>query len=570
MKNILDFGAVNDGITDCTEAIQSAIDSVASEGGGRIYFPSGKYLSRTIYLKDNCVLRLESGSELIASSDYLSYGHPERKPLWFNGSGNPMWTQYWAFIVAVKASGVGIEGNGIINGRGGTNNNIFPNPSDPEKRRPFLIIFDRCYDCFLRDVTLKDPACYNFLGFDVRNMKVSGVKILSRESGNGDGLDFDGGRDVTISDCYIDAGDDAISLKSTKKDEICERFVISNCILKSKWAAIRLGTESTDAMRDITVAGCVFNNCRDGLKIQTCGGALYENMVFSSITMRDVIRPFFITANRFRMSYDEEGFWPKGSLIRNMTFSDIIVDMPQDGEMYDQTGFVITGTKDNIIQDLMFRNVKVKFYGDNKPKNMDVLQLYDYSQQYPEITHLGQLPTGGVYVRYAKNIVFSECDFTYKNKDARPIMFFDHVQANVINSFIKDGVQGYCSLIQGVDLIPLNSKETELLNASHEKSEKLYNFAKKMTELADCALALKNKQDYGYKNEIELPKYKKGYLIVSILGDLTVSYDNDSVTVSPPGNYDRGNRIVIKLQSGIKTIKFKGQFRGEPTMFFWE
>lgn len=94
------------------------IDEAAAEGGGRVYFPAGKYLSRTIFLKDNCVLRLESGAELLASLDYRTYGHPDRKPLWFSGSGNPMWTQYWAFIIAVKAMGVGIEGNGVINGRG--------------------------------------------------------------------------------------------------------------------------------------------------------------------------------------------------------------------------------------------------------------------------------------------------------------------------------------------------------------------------------------------------------------------------------------------------------------------
>ncbi len=569
MKDVLNFGAIGDGETDCTEAIQAAIDEAAAEGGGRVYFPAGKYLSRTIFLKDNCVLRLESGAELLASLDYRTYGHPDRKPLWFSGSGNPMWTQYWAFIIAVKAMGVGIEGNGVINGRGKYKAN-FPNPEDPEKRRPFLVIFDRCKDCFLHDITLKDPACYNFLGFDVRNMQIRGVKVLSRESGNGDGLDFDGGRDVTISDCYVDAGDDAISLKTTKKGEICERFAISNCILKSCWAAIRFGTESTDTMRDITVSGCVFENCRDGLKIQSCGGALYENMVFSSITMRNVIRPFFITANRFRMSCDEEEFWPKGSRIQDLIFSDIVVDMPSDGKMYDHTGFVVSGTKDNIISGLSFRNVKVKFYGDGKPKNLDVPQLYDYSQQYPEMPHLGELPTGGVFVRYAENIMFSDCSFTYKNPDPRPVMFCDHAGVSLVNTMLQSGVQEYCSKIEGADTIPLIAEEKGVLQRSYEKAEKFYCFAQQMAALADRALSLKNRKEYGYDKKITLPEYETGYLLVSVLGDLELFLEDKPVRISAPGNYERGNRIVVELPKGIKEVSFNTEFRGEPTLFFWE
>lgn len=568
MKNVLDFGAVADGATDCTEAIQKAIDSAAAEGGGRIYFPAGKYLSRSVFLKDNCVLRLEAGAQLLASLDYRTYGHPEREPLWSGGSGNPMWTQYWAFVIAVKAEGVGIEGEGIIDGRGKYGEN-FPDPEDPEQRRPFLVVFDRCKNCFLRDVTLKDPAAYNFLGFDVRNMCIRGVKVLSRQSGNGDGLDFDGGRDVIISDCYVDAGDDAISLKSTKKGEICERFTITNCILKSRWAAIRLGTESTDTMRDITVTGCVFENCRDGLKLQTCGGAVYENMIFSGITMRNVIRPFFITANRFRMSVDEEGAWPKGSTLRDLVFSDMVIDMPQDGEEYDHTGFVVCGTKDNIIRDLSFRNVKVRFYGDNKPKNMDVPQLYNYSEQYPEIPHLGNLPTGGVFLRYAEGITFSECSFVYKNKDMRPAVFCDHAQVNFHNCCIPDGVQAYCSSVAGIPLIPLTDEETEKLVASYEKADTYYRFVNEMTDLEDVAQTMKNRKGYGYATELVLPQYNKGYLLVSSVKSLKIKLDEKETQVNVPSDYFWASRIVLELPAGVKKVRIEAQLRGEQTLFYW-
>ncbi len=569
MKNVMDFGAVADGVTDCTEAIQKTIDSVAAEGGGRVYFPAGKYLSRSVFLKNNCVLRLESGAHLLASPDYRTYGHPEREPLWSGGSGNPMWTQYWAFVIAVKAEGVGIEGEGVIDGQGKYGEN-FPDPDDPEKRRPFLVVFDRCKNCFLRDITLKDPAAYNFLGFDVRNMNIRGVKVLSRQSGNGDGLDFDGGRDVIISDCYVNAGDDAISLKSTKKGEICERFTITNCILKSRWAAIRFGTESTDTMRDITVTSCVFEDCRDGLKLQTCGGAVYENMIFSDITMRNVIRPFFITANRFRMSKDEEGAWPKGSVLRDLIFSDMLIDMPRDGEEYDHTGFVVCGTKDNVIGDLSFRNIKIRFYGDNKPKNPDVPQLYNYSEQYPEMTHLGDLPTGGVFLRYAENITFSECSFVYKNKDMRPAVFCDHAQVCFNNCYIPDGVQEYRSSVEGVPLIPLTKEEIEQFDASYEKADTYYRFVREMTDMENIARTTNNRKEYGHDKELVLPQYKKGFLLLSCVKNLKIKLDGDERQVNVPGDYFWASRIVLELPVGVKKVSIDAQLRGEQTLFCWD
>ncbi|MBP3784855.1 MAG: glycoside hydrolase family 28 protein, partial [Butyrivibrio sp.] len=66
--NILDYGAVSDGETKCTAAIQKAIDDCSSTGG-RVLIPAGRFLSGTLRLKSDVELHLEHGARLISSLD---------------------------------------------------------------------------------------------------------------------------------------------------------------------------------------------------------------------------------------------------------------------------------------------------------------------------------------------------------------------------------------------------------------------------------------------------------------------------------------------------------------------
>src|SRR5690348_6710554 len=67
--NIKDFGAVGDGVTLDSKAINKTIDEAASKGGGDIIFPAGNYLSGAIHLKSNIHLMLQQGCVLIATEE---------------------------------------------------------------------------------------------------------------------------------------------------------------------------------------------------------------------------------------------------------------------------------------------------------------------------------------------------------------------------------------------------------------------------------------------------------------------------------------------------------------------
>lgn len=71
--NILDYGAVADGVTVNTAAIQAAIDDCAAHGGGRVTVPSGAFITGTVYLKSNVEFHVDMGALLKASSDICDF-----------------------------------------------------------------------------------------------------------------------------------------------------------------------------------------------------------------------------------------------------------------------------------------------------------------------------------------------------------------------------------------------------------------------------------------------------------------------------------------------------------------
>ena len=66
---IRDFGAKNDGITNNAGAIQYAINFINEQGGGRLIFETGTYVTGSIYLKSNVTLHLNQGATILGSTN---------------------------------------------------------------------------------------------------------------------------------------------------------------------------------------------------------------------------------------------------------------------------------------------------------------------------------------------------------------------------------------------------------------------------------------------------------------------------------------------------------------------
>ena len=425
--NILTYGADPTGTAPSTDAFNRAIADCAAAGGGYVDVPAGRYVSGTIRLEDHVYLHLHPGSTILGSEQLSDYSGTTRGCPWYSAladivSNNGI-NDCKALVVADRKTDCGILGHGTIDGRRSARLGY-----TAEKGRPFLVVFSECTFSKLCGVTLKDPGFFTFYGLNCADLLIDGVTIRTADSANGDGLDFDGGRRITISNCNIDAGDDAIGLKTLVPWEPCEDFTITNCMLRSKhWGAVRIGPESAGDMRRINIQGCCMYDCGDGFKLQLTQDAVFEDFNFSNITMTDVLRPLFFTSNRYNMSMHERRTRPAAGKFRRIKLSGITATMRQTsnfGSFSVYAGNYISALPGDAIEDITMENVHIIAPGGGSKaqaiRTTGHGDMYDFWQMYPEhLVNLGEYPSAVLYVRNARGIKLRDCTFAVKERDER-------------------------------------------------------------------------------------------------------------------------------------------------------
>lgn len=301
MNNVYDFGAKGDGVTLDTAAIQKAIDA-----GGMVNFPPGTYLTGTLYLKSYGGLHLEQGAKIIASGDPADYNADD-----FCVQNRPRYHEEASgahLIVGVEVTHVTISGDGIIDG----NRKAFqhtPLPSGKyavDKWRPAqMIYFVESDHINIRNVELDNAPYWTCFLHGCEDVTIYGVKIFTEwRTRNGDGIDIDCCRRVTVSDCIIDTGDDCITLRADlqqlkNQDRPCEDVVVTNCILKTCCNAIRVGVGS-GIIRKAVLGNLVIRETRTGICVVSKYGA-YAGVNIHDVKFHDMImeckRPFLVQSS---------------------------------------------------------------------------------------------------------------------------------------------------------------------------------------------------------------------------------------------------------------------------------
>lgn len=400
-----------------TAQIQKAIDACTASGGGVVRVAGGSFITGTLYLKDNVTLHIDQGAALLGSTKVADYATDTHKNIYANESHMDR-----CLLFARKAQNISIEGRGTINGQGSKEH--FPADGSP---RPMLLRFLECKHLRMRDVNLVNPAAWTSAWLYCEDIAISGVRIESRVNWNGDGLDFDGCREVRVNGCSFDTSDDSICLQASRDDRPCKDVTISDCIFASKWAGIRIGMSSLGDFENVAVTNCAFRDIDDaGLKIQLCEGGIMNNMVFSNLVMKNVPRPVLMTFNRFRLGVDTPLDTPPMKSMGHMQFNNISVD---DSELSGvPCGIVLSGVPGHYIEDISFHNVSFRLPDHKETKEEIIKELPTFVDVRPEFAVLGEaMPFAGFYARQVRNLSLVDIRFDTGKEDSRPVIMCSDV-----------------------------------------------------------------------------------------------------------------------------------------------
>jgi polygalacturonase len=338
--SIRDFGAKGDGITDNTRQINAAITHCASLGGGVVRIPEGTWMTGPIQLKSNIELHLDDQAIVVFSPDTDLY--PVVK-LSYEGRDD---VRSMSPIYGVNLENVAITGGGVFDGSGhkwrplkksktpetvwketvasggvyGKDKDIwFPGEG---AKKGYYMKEDGNFDYqgiaeeikqFLRPVMLSisyskhvlidGPVFRNSPAWCLHPQAVEHLVIRNITvknpvwAANGDGIDIESCRNVLIEKNQIDAGDDAICIKSgrdengRKRGLPSEKIVIRNCIVFNGHGGIVIGSEMSGGVKDVFVDHCTFSGTDTGLRFKSTRGrgGVVENIYINNINMSDIL-----------------------------------------------------------------------------------------------------------------------------------------------------------------------------------------------------------------------------------------------------------------------------------------
>jgi hypothetical protein len=286
------FGAVGDGTTSSTAALQRAIDACGEGGGGIVLVPPGRYVTGSLNLRSHVQLHLMGGATLLGSTRFDDY-----PPVKGRDEGIER-TIHAGLLMGVDLIDVAITGQGTIDHRGEAwwkadqatrkmrVDAMLPREAEhpasaPLKwPRPRVINLVRCKQVDIEGLTMIDGACWNVHLVYCEDVVVQGLTIFQRRDARGtDGVVVDSSKHVRIADCTISSGSDCIALKSGYNEDgrrvglPTEDVLITNCHMPHTCASgVAIGSETTGGIRDIIISDCVMHDCLSGMHVRSPRG----------------------------------------------------------------------------------------------------------------------------------------------------------------------------------------------------------------------------------------------------------------------------------------------------------
>jgi polygalacturonase len=290
--NIKDYGATGNKVDNVQAAIQKAIDACATAGGGMVYVPPGEYSSGTIHLRSHVRFFVEAGAIIYSIKDKSAFDKD-------------------ALFYGEDLVNITLEGRGTINGQSEyewrlndiRDDFIRPNQLMMEalskplmrsfpKKNQFgkLVLLIRCKDVRLSGLSFIDSPSWTIHPYGCERMVIDGVYIRSslKEAVWADGIDPDGCKDLRISNCTVETGDDALVFYSMNwfgPALPCENITVTNCRLSSASSAIKFCDGNMNCVRNVTIDNCVIRGSNRGIAFMVFDGGYVSDVVLSNLTV---------------------------------------------------------------------------------------------------------------------------------------------------------------------------------------------------------------------------------------------------------------------------------------------
>jgi len=432
--NIADFGAVGDGNTLNTTAVQKAIDTCTTDRGGTVVVPAGDFVIGTIELKSNVSLRIAAKGRLLGSAKIEHYKA---------GNGIPPGNGNIVMISAANAENISLEGPGTIDGNGakfftghGDMTGPGQNSAEGYYQRPHLLIFHRCRNLVIRDVFLTASAYHCARILECQRVNIDAVRIHNRVNLNNDGFHINSCRYVHMINCDVTCQDDACALFGSN-----EFVTVTNCTFSTRWSVFRFGGGEAE---NITVSNCViYDTYGCPIKARIGARSRLENISFSNLVLRNVTGPITLGLDSTRRNPDPNAPPPARGVMRNIKFNGIRSTVVAEGKQHEDLPWpqkfrpgetrqciVLNGVGEGFLENISFQDVHVTYEGGGTSEEA-AREIPKLAGEYFEI---GTPPAYGMYVRNVRGLSLNNVRFDVTTPDLRPALVFDNVSDVAIHA----------------------------------------------------------------------------------------------------------------------------------------
>ena len=392
---------------DETALWQGRIDAASAAGGGTVVVPAGEHTVAQLKLTSGVTLRLEKGAVLAASTDYAD--HPA-----IPGENRG------AIVWAEAADRIAIEGEGVIDGRGGDAALVAHVPG-----RWRGIHFLKCTNVRIEDITLRNAHSWGCYLRECDGVTVRRLKVVNRMNHNNDGIDI-ASKNVVVEDCDIDSEDNGLVFKNHNPDFVVENVRVRNCRISSVTSFIKIGTETWGGFRNIDIRDCTCDltsptrvrdsrrgraaGCQtlwtgsDGITLQTVDGGFMENVTVSNITMkRGILLPLCV-----RLDNRQGHANGRDSHLCNVLVENVTMELPTTSWL----PCVVTGASGLRPSGVTVRNCTFKMKACPQSERLMRSAVPESAGGYPAGSMFGVItPAYGAFVRHADDIVFENVRF---------------------------------------------------------------------------------------------------------------------------------------------------------------